>query len=113
MVAVVSTKRKRTTCNGPPRLKRKYTWKGGVAPKRRLGHVRREDNANNEEEEEEVNRSSEDDWMDDDDDSVLLDDDSTEEEESENEDVQIGEGSGVSAEAPVFDADDPHAIYKA
>jgi hypothetical protein len=50
----------------------------------------------------------------DDDEAVLLDDEDTEEEESEeDENVQMGEGSGIGAEGPIFDAEDPHAIYKA
>jgi hypothetical protein len=58
-VAVIGTKRKRTTCNGPSSLKRNYTWKGGVAPKHRIGHVKMEDNGEaNDEEEIEGNGSS-------------------------------------------------------
>jgi hypothetical protein len=66
-----SVKKRRATCTGPPRQKRKYQWKGGVAPKRRLGHVKRDEIE--EEEEDDEDESTSEDW-DSDSDSVLGDD---------------------------------------
>lgn len=102
-------KRPRVTCSSPPRKKRKYTWKAGVAPKRRLGHVK------NGEQDVEINKEvdwdDEKEWADDESiESVLLDDETEEEEEEESEeeeeedededaDVEMGEGGG---EAPIF-----------
>ena len=79
---------KRITCKGPSRVKRKYTWKGGVAPKRRLEHVKRADDGVDDADEEMVEevKEEEDGWMDGDDESVLLDDDSNKDEGSEEED---------------------------
>jgi len=62
-------KKRRATCTGPPRQKRKYQWKGGVAPKRRLGHVKShwveeegEDDDDSEDEDEHGESNGSDDW---------------------------------------------------